>query len=69
MQSVKNVLRTIGQENPAKGVVSAEQAEMHLAALAKEGYELHSTMYLGSIRDDKNLEIGYRVLYVLVNNG
>jgi len=68
MQLIKHVLRIVGSAGAANGVVSAEEVERHLAELAKQGYELHSTLNYGTIRDQSNQDVGYRVMYILTKD-
>lgn len=69
MQEVKYFLRAIGTPSPNgdNGVVSPDEAEADLGyKYLSQGWTLNSTHYLGSIRDDKGNDAGYRVLHVLV---
>lgn len=71
MQEVKYFLRAIG--DPAAdpqgtyGISSPNDAETELGyKYLSDGWTIESTQYLGSIRDDKGSEIGYRIFHVLV---
>lgn len=69
MQEVKYFLRAIGTPSPTLGeaVVTAAEAEADLGyKYLSQGWTLNSTHYLGSVRDEKGNDAGYRVLHVLV---
>lgn len=71
MQSVRYFLRAIGDvtnlDAASQGVVTAQAAEDEIASkYLSQGYEIESTHFTGTIKDQKGNDVGYRILHVLV---
>lgn len=71
MQSVRYFLRAVGNASDpdaaAQGVVTAQAAEDEISAkYLSQGYEIESTHFTGTIKDQKGNDVGYRILHVLV---
>lgn len=69
MQSVKPYMRQIGIPNGEVGVISAAEFEEEIEyKFTAKGYEVHSTHYLGDVRDGSGNTLGYKVLMIFVKD-
>lgn len=70
MQSVRTVVKNIGNPNPALQVVSPQQADQEIQYnYTSQGYVLHSTHYLGAVPTaDGGAIQGYKFAYIFVKN-
>ena len=67
MQKIKHFLRTVGHPaNENLGVQSADDVEAELEyKFLNQGWVKNEVMFLGSVRDDKGSEVGYRFMYIM----
>lgn len=66
MQSIKVVVRQIGNSNPAWDVVSAQEASDYIEyQYGSQGYVLSNSHYLGEVKDGNGVVQGYKVMFVL----
>lgn len=66
MQSIKVVVRQIGNPNPVWDVVSAQEASDYIEyQYGSQGYVLSNSHYLGEVKDGNGAVQGYKVMFIL----
>lgn len=61
MQSVKLLVRQIGNPNPELSIISEPELNEYIDyQLTSQGYELHSTHYLSDVKDPNGNVQGYK---------
>lgn len=68
MQSVKLVLRTVGNPNPALGVVGSDEFSADVEKYTQDGYVVQNSLYLGEVKDAMQNAQGYKVMIVLTKD-
>ena len=69
MQSLRLVVRQIGEPSPAQDVFSAQQVAEYIEYnYLSDGYRMQETHYLGEVKDPKGNLMGWKVMFVLVRD-
>ena len=69
MQSIKTILRQIGNPSAGGDVISGDDLEEYVKFnFGSQGYKLHSTHYLGEVKNDQGATQGFRVMLFLVKD-
>jgi hypothetical protein len=69
MQSIKMLLRQVGSPSAGGDIISGEDLEEYVRFnYGAQGYELHSTHYLGEVKNDQGATQGYRVMLFLTKD-
>ena len=63
MQSVKMLLRQVGVPSKELDIISAGDLDEYIQyQFTSQGYKLHTTHYVGDVRDSSGGVVGYKVM-------
>lgn len=69
MQEIKMLVRQVGVPNAEMDIISADDLNEYIAyQLTSQGYRLHSTHYLGEVKDNSSVTVGYKVMLWFVKD-